>query len=251
MAFAPYRYRTSRRNFRRSPYPQRGRGNGRVKRVLMLGLAFALILAACYGMWGLFSEGNGTTRDGRPTQATGTQATTAATAPTSDPASTWTVGTVPHLYQTDSAWADLPYADGTIGDSGCGPTALSMVYVCCTGRTDYGPAEMATFAEENGFVESGASKWTLMSEGATLLGLYPRELGADASEVEAELEQGNPVICIEGPGDFTDTGHFIVLTGTDGPGMVAVNDPNSVENTRSWQLGTVLSQCRNLWAYSS
>ena len=66
-----------------------------------------------------------------------------ATAPHSTPRSQWTKGEVPALYQTDEQWADVPYAEGTVGDSGCGPTALTMVYIALTGHTDYDPAAMA------------------------------------------------------------------------------------------------------------
>ena len=45
---------------------------------------------------------------------------------------------IPHLYQVDPVWANEPYAGGTIGENGCGPTRLAMVYVALTGRTNRG-----------------------------------------------------------------------------------------------------------------
>jgi hypothetical protein len=54
-----------------------------------------------------------------------------------------------------------------------------------------------------------------------------------------------------GPGDFTTTGHFIVLTGVNADGSITVNDPNSRENSRTdWDLQTIMSQTRNLWSYT-
>ena len=54
-----------------------------------------------------------------------------------------------------------------------------------------------------------------------------------------------------GPGDFTTTGHFIVLTGIGDNGDVLVNDPNSKKNSeKSWSIEKLIPQIRNLWTYS-
>ena len=46
--------------------------------------------------------------------APGATASPAGEAAASTPRSEWRAGEVPHLYQTDPAWADSPYAGGTI-----------------------------------------------------------------------------------------------------------------------------------------
>lgn len=164
----------------------------------------------------------------------------------------WRRGEVPCLYQTDPAWAQEPYAGGTIEKNGCGPTCLAMVYVALTGSTDRGPAEMAAFSEQGGYVSDGMTTWALMTEGASQLGLSSRELPADEGTVRAELAAGHPVVCSVRPGDFTTTGHFIVLAGLAEDGSVIVRDPNSEERTqRTWDLQRVLDQCANLWSFSA
>ena len=169
----------------------------------------------------------------------------------STPRSEWRLGEVPSLYQTDPAWSQEPYAGGTIEKNGCGPTCLAMVYVALTGSTDMGPVEMAAFSERGGYVSDGMTAWALMSEGASQLGLSSRELAANEPTVRAELEAGHPVICSVRPGDFTTTGHFIVLAGVAEDGGVIVRDPNSAERSaRTWELGRVLGQCANLWSFS-
>ena len=66
------------------------------------------------------------------------------------------------------------------------------------------------------------------------------------------LLSGSPVICSVGPGDFTSTGHFIVLAGIDEQGRLLVRDPNSPERTgKAWDFATVLGQCRAIWAYTA
>ena len=170
----------------------------------------------------------------------------------STPRADWHAGEVPFLYQTDPQWASHPYAGGTVEKNGCGPTCLSMVYVALTGHDGLDPAAMADFSERGGYVSNGMTAWTLMSDGAAELGLTSEELPATTAAVREALLAGKPVICSVGPGDFTTTGHFIVLTGLTEDGEVVVHDPNSAERSaRPWDLERVLGQCLNLWAFSA
>ncbi len=169
----------------------------------------------------------------------------------STPRSEWRAGEAPYLYQIDPEWAEGSYAGSTIAESGCGPTCLSMVYVYLTGRTNMDPADMAAFSESHNYVDSGMTSWAFMDEGARVLGLRSRELPADYQSVRKALDAGYPVIASVSKGDFTTQGHFIVLAGTDEDGKVIVHDPNSVERSaKVWDLNRILSQTRNLWAFS-
>ena len=67
--------------------------------------------------------------------------------------------------------------------------------------------------------------------------------------MRAALIAERPVICAMGPGDFTETGHFIVLAGLTEEGFV-VNDPNSIERSeRAWTYEEISGQIRNIWAF--
>ena len=168
----------------------------------------------------------------------------------STPVDQWRAGEIPFLYQIDPRYSAAPYAGANVGESGCGPTSLAMVYIALTGKTDRDPAAMAAFSEEGGYVEDGLTAWRLMSEGAAELGLSSHEVPADESRIVAELEAGHPVICSVRPGDFTDTGHFIVVAGVADDGNLVIHDPNSPANSaRTWDVQRVLSQCANLWAF--
>ena len=62
------------------------------------------------------------------------------------------------------------------------------------------------------------------------------------------VEEGKPVILAMGRGDFTSTGHYVVLTGWEEDAF-RVNDPNSVKNSRKlWTYEELESQIRNIWA---
>ncbi len=169
----------------------------------------------------------------------------------SDPAGQWRQGSVPRLYQTDPAWSGEPYAGQTVGEAGCGPTCLSAVYVAVTGGGDLTPVDAARLSERGGHVTDGLTAWTLMDEGAASVGLASRPVAADAGAVRAELAAGRPVIASMGPGDFTSSGHFIVLTAVDDAGRLQVMDPNSEPRTEQpWNLERTLSQARALWSFS-
>lgn len=165
--------------------------------------------------------------------------------------SQWIKGRMPYLYQTDSEWASVSYAGETVGDSGCGPTCLSMVYVYLTGKKDKDPTQMAAFSESNDYIECGMTTWTFMSEGARKLGLRSQELSADESVIRSQLKNGHPIIASVSKGDFTTQGHFIVLESTDAFGRIMVRDPNSPERSaQAWDLSRILAQTRNLWVFS-
>ena len=76
----------------------------------------------------------------------------------------------------------------------------------------------------------------------------------DFCKIEQDINNhgsGRLIICILGPGDFTTTGHFIVLTGVDENGGIIVNDPNSIINSKkSWDIEQLMHQIRNLWSYA-
>ena len=125
------------------------------------------------------------------------------------------------------------------------------MYIYLTGSDQYDPVAMSNFAQREGYAVDGATAWSFMNEGASQLGLTSEQLPADPNRVQDELAAGHPIICIMGPGDFTTTGHFIVLSGMTEDGRIVVHDPNSeVRSSMTWELEIILNQCQNLWAYS-
>lgn len=158
-------------------------------------------------------------------------------------------GGVPLLIQWDKRWGYASYGDNNIALSGCAPTCLSMVIVGLTGNRKATPYQVARFAEENGYyVEGTGTAWSIMTEGAASYGIRGKEIPLSESKVVSELESGHPIICSMKVGDFTTTGHFIVLTGTK-DGKIKVNDPNSPARSCLWNYGTLEGQIRNLWAF--
>ncbi len=156
--------------------------------------------------------------------------------------------TVPLLLQWDKRWGYETYGSDCIGITGCGPTCLSMVYYYLTGDETMTPGKVAAFAAKNGYYAKGyGSSWTLISQGGEKLGLSVTELPLVKKKLTENLEAGYPIILALGKGDFTTTGHYIVLTGVQ-DGSFTVNDPNSRENSgKLWSYEQLESQIRNIW----
>lgn len=157
---------------------------------------------------------------------------------------------VPLLMQWDERWGYEEYGNNIIAISGCGPTCLSMVAIYLTNDTSLNPKKISEFSTENGFVIPGnGTSWTLMSEGGVMLGMRVTEIPLDEERIVKNLEAGYPIVCIMGPGDFTDTGHYIVMVGYEN-GKIKVNDPNSRSNSEKlWEYNDIKEQIRNLWVF--
>ena len=157
---------------------------------------------------------------------------------------------IPSLLQWDQRWGYHQYAGEVMGLSGCGPTALSMVAIYMTGDTTKTPRWVADFASQNGYaVDGSGTAWSLMLEGAQQIGLSSKEIPVERGRIENNLQAGNPIIALMGSGDFTSSGHFIVLTGMQ-DGRLKINDPNSRKHSeKTWDVNQVLEQTRAAWVY--
>lgn len=156
----------------------------------------------------------------------------------------------PLLLQWDKRWGYVPYGKNNIGIAGCGPTCLSMVVLALTGNEEATPDAIAAYSLENGYYVNGeGTSWSLMTEGAEDFNLQAWEVSLDERTMKEYLDRGNPIICAMRKGDFTTSGHFIVIYGYNEEGFW-VNDPNSViRSEKQWDFDTLKIQIRNMWAY--
>lgn len=156
-------------------------------------------------------------------------------------------GEVPLLMQWDLRWGYNDYSDSMIGAAGCGPTCMTMAYLWLTGDTQMNPRKMAEYAQDNKYSTEAGTSWSFFTEGASGLGLSGQELPLGETAMKQALDQGKVIICSMRPGDFTTTGHFILLRGYDEKGFF-VNDPNSRKNSeKQWNFETLSGQIKGLW----
>lgn len=159
-------------------------------------------------------------------------------------------GQFPLLLQWDARWGYVRYGDDLLAVTGCGPTCLAMAAAGLTGDNAITPAAVAEHAQRDGYWVDGVTSWALMSDGCRAWGLVSEELPLTETAVTGTLDEGRPIICSVRPGDFTTTGHFILLAGLEEEGL-RVNDPNSPQNSdRLWTYDELEPQIRNLWAFS-
>lgn len=160
---------------------------------------------------------------------------------------------VPLLLQWDERWGYEPYGrSGQIGDAGCGPVCMSMVALYLTGDPQWTPVAVAQVAVEKGYrVLGNGTSWSFFHTGCEYLGLRSKVLSLSENAMKSALDMGHPIILSMKPGDFTYSGHFIVVSGYNETGFT-VCDPNSVENSeKTWTFDQLKGQIRNLWAFSA
>lgn len=137
------------------------------------------------------------------------------------------VEVIPLFFQTD--FPNEIYGTGTIANNGCGITCLAMVATYMTDHP-YLPDELARYF--GGKAENNIAR---LEYGADALQLAWEKSENWHKSLQA-LEEGKVVIALmNGESIFTNSQHFIVMTGMTDDGKIIVNDPNE-KNYDHWQL---------------
>ena len=163
-----------------------------------------------------------------------------------------TPGEIPYLLQYDSRWAYHGYGSSYMGYTACGPTCLSMAALALTGNPAYTPPFVANWAEANGhYVPGAGTAWTLFTTGAAAFGLNGTAISAGEEDLTARLERGEIIVASMLPGDFTTSGHFILIVKSEALGF-RVYDPNSMALSRQyWTYDTLAPQIAQLWSLTA
>lgn len=163
-----------------------------------------------------------------------------------------TPGEIPYLLQYDSRWAYHRYGSSYMGYTACGPTCLSMAALALTGNSAYTPPYVADWAEANGHYAPGAgTAWTLFTSGAAAFGLNGQAISAGRTDLAERLERGEIIVASMLPGDFTTSGHFILIVSSEALGF-RVYDPNSMAlSRRYWTYDDLAPQIAQLWSITA
>lgn len=158
----------------------------------------------------------------------------------------------PLLLQWDPRWGYKPYGNGSvIGLAGCGPTCMSMVLLYLTKDSSLTPGRIASYSMQNGYyVDSVGTAWALMEDVPKLYNVKVSTPTFSESGMKGVLDNGSVIICAMRKGDFSSSGHFIVIYGYDRDGF-KINDPNCIARSeRRWTFEELKWQIKNLWAYT-
>jgi len=156
----------------------------------------------------------------------------------------------PLFLQFDPRWGYLEYGTrGTVGSSGCGPACLSMAIFYLTGDRTCTPGAAAQYSLENNYYIHGVgTSWTLLTDYPAEFGLTSTQITYDEATLKAELDKGHYIICSARPGNFTSTGHFILIYGYDDDGF-KINDPKCVYRSRlSWTYEQIRNDIKAAWS---
>lgn len=135
--------------------------------------------------------------------------------------------TVPLFYMTD--YPDILFRSGTLATSGSNVASLAMVASYLTGE-EYRPDELAEY-----FADFIGNNMEWLEHAADTLQL-PWEKAANFHVAKQALQEGKIVITLLGEKSiFTQSQHFIVLTGINEEGRIMVNDPYEPHYTQ-WNL---------------
>lgn len=162
----------------------------------------------------------------------------------------WDKGKIPHFLQWDERWGYKKYCGSFFGVTGCGPTALAMVYDGLSHSTKYNPYDLGILAESMGYGDEGmGTDANFMVAGAKHIGLEVYVPERSAWAWRKAIKKGHPLILNVGPGDFTAFGHYLVVADHNGKGFVVL-DPNSrVRGQRTWTFDELERQTKSVWAY--
>ncbi len=154
--------------------------------------------------------------------------------------------------QYDPSWKNDKFGSSTIGESGCGPTAMAMIITALTGST-VTPDVTADYATSQNLYEPGVgSSWLIAKVLAEHWGLKATFIGADVSKIVDTLANGGLVIG-SGSGSlpFTAGGHYIVIRGVTADGKFKVGDSAHTDtNTQDWDPAQLVSQMHSGSVYA-
>lgn len=166
--------------------------------------------------------------------------------------------------QTDPRWKNHNYSSKgetkNIGSSGCGPTAAAMVIATLKDKS-VTPIITAEWSMSHGYkaLNQGTfytyfvpqmSVYGIACKRLNTSNLYGKSSSSAHTEALNALKNGDWVIACMGKGNWTSSGHFILLYGYEN-GYVYINDPASTKAPRvknTWAL--FASQVKYMWTIS-
>lgn len=127
------------------------------------------------------------------------------------------------------------HTSSSLPATGCGIVATTMILQYLTGDKSISVQTVATWADNNGHFNGKGSNGSLFDAAAQKWNVG-NAIGVDTSDESSKtnamkrvvevLQNSQPVISYQLAGIFTQSGHFIVLSGITEDGKIYVNNPS-------------------------
>lgn len=158
---------------------------------------------------------------------------------------TSSIGTLTYYNQSDARWANYLYGGSDpLAAYGCGPTALAMLVNSFT-EMPCQPPDIAAWAAANNYWSAGyGTKHEFVPDCANAFGMHAASFqNYTVEDLMAELRSGHVIVALMGPGHFSDSGHFIIITDDWSGNQVRVADPARLERTQmAWDAQIILDE---------
>lgn len=136
-----------------------------------------------------------------------------------------------YFSQNDPRWAGKAYNMGadnaTMGNAGCGPTAMAMAVNTAKARQEVTPMQMANMAKMTGNRDNTGTNSKFIGQAAAMSGLSSSQIDNPSGfDISNRVASGNPVVLLgKGGSTYTNAGHYVVAVGQDNSGNILINDP--------------------------
>lgn len=136
-----------------------------------------------------------------------------------------------YFSQNDPRWAGKAYNMGadnaTMGNAGCGPTAMAMAVNTAKARHEVTPMQMANMAKMTGNRDNTGTNSKFIGQAAAMSGLSSSQIDNPSGfDISNRVASGNPVVLLgKGGSTYTNAGHYVVAVGQDNIGNILINDP--------------------------
>ena len=136
-----------------------------------------------------------------------------------------------YFSQNDPRWAGKAYNMGadnaTMGNTGCGPTAMAMAVNTAKARQEVTPMQMANMAKMTGNRDNTGTNSKFIGQAAAMSGLTSSQMNNPSGyDISRGVATGNPVVLLgKGGSTYTNAGHYVVAVGQDSSGNILINDP--------------------------
>lgn len=160
--------------------------------------------------------------------------------------------------QFDPQWANKPFGSSTIGDSGCGPSAMAMIITALTGRI-VTPADTAEYGTQIGsYVPGEGSSWSIAKNFAEHWGLKATNIPGNVADINTALRAGGLIVTSgSGVSPFTTGGHYITIRAVTANGTWLIGDSNGqggiANSSKEWDPTSLINnglKKNNVWVIS-